>query len=99
MMKDPFASPSLKMMQPNVVRVINMEQMLSRRRANQREIIRKRNHASEKRHKMKNITNAQQQHRNFVPTHAADSSAVFLLDQRMNERSVSFHRRHEGKDF
>ncbi len=36
-------------MQPNVAKVINVEQMLSRCKANQREVIRNKNHASDER--------------------------------------------------
>lgn len=41
------SSPSRSRMQPNVAMVIKREQMLSRRSANQREVIRNKNHASD----------------------------------------------------
>lgn len=39
-------SPFLKKIQPNVAKVMNTEQMLSSRNANQREVIRNKNQAS-----------------------------------------------------
>ena len=40
--------PSLRIRQPKVVTVMKMEQMMSRRSANQREVVRNRNQASER---------------------------------------------------
>lgn len=47
--------PSLSKRQPNVVTVTNTEQMLSRRSANQREVITNKNHASERTIRMNRI--------------------------------------------
>lgn len=45
------SSPFLSKMQPNAAKLRNMEQMLSKRNANQREVIRNKNHASDERNR------------------------------------------------